>query len=476
MKRLDPTTLPALAARGVRVPPYDRSRIRTGVLHFGPGAFHRVHQACYFDDALALDPRWGIAQVSLHSAGVRDALARQDRLYTIAVLDEASSYRVIGAVTEMLVAPESPEAVLARLADPAITLVTMTVTEKGYCLAADGGLDVAHPEIAHDLAHPEAPRSLIGYLAVGLGRRFKLGHPPPTILSCDNLTDNGGRLRRAMLDFAGRLNLQLARWIAADVAFPCTMVDSITPATDDALRARVAEQLGVEDRWPVQREAFMQWVVEDAMRGPHPDWEALGVTVTDDVAAFERAKLRLLNGAHSTLAYMGSLAGHETVADAMHDASLAPFVRTLMTEDIAPSLRAPRGLDIALYIEAILGRFRNPALRHLLSQIAWDGSQKLPFRLLGTIREALEAGRPIERLCTPIAAWMHFVRRKASQDDRLVDPLATQLLALGGACTGESSHDVRLFLGLEAVFPPELAQRGEFVAAVTSAYGRLAIA
>jgi fructuronate reductase len=276
-----------------------------------------------------------------------------------------------------------------------------------------------------------------------------------------------------MLDFAGRLDPELARFLAADVAFPCTMVDSLTPATDDALRTRVAERLGVEDRWPVQREAFTQWVVEDDLRGPHPDWAALGVTVTDDVAAFERAKLRLLNGAHSTLAYMGSLAGCETVADAMRDASLAQFVRTLMIEDIAPSLRAPRGLDIARYIEAILQRFRNPALRHMLSQIAWDGSQKLPFRLLGTIREALAAGRRVERLCTPLAAWMQFIRRKASEGDRLVDPLAPQLLALGAACTGEPSHDVRLFLGLDAVFPPDLARSDEFVAAVTGAYGRL---
>jgi fructuronate reductase len=474
MKRLDRTTLPTLAARGVRTPQYERTRIQTGVLHFGPGAFHRVHQACYLDDALASDPRWGLAQVSLHSAGVRDALAAQDRLYTIAVLDEASSYRVIGAVTEILVAPEAPEAVLARLADPAIALVTMTVTEKGYCLAADGGLDVAHPDIAHDLAHPHAPRSLVGYLAAGLGRRFESGLAPPNIVSCDNLTDNGGRLRRAVLDFTRHVDPELAHRIAAEVAFPCTMVDSITPATDDALRTRVAEHLGLEDRWPVQREAFMQWVVEDVMRGPQPDWAALGVTVTDDVAAFERAKLRLLNGAHSTLAYMGSLAGRETVADAMRDPSLAEFVRLLMTEDIAPSLTAPRGLDIARYIEAILKRFRNPALRHLLSQIAWDGSQKLPFRLMGAIRDALEAGRPIDRLCAPLAAWMHFVRRKALQSERLVDPLAMQLLAIGSACTGEASRDVRQFLGLEAVFPPDLARRREFVGAVTHAYRRLA--
>ncbi len=470
MNVLSQSKLASLQLRGVRVPAYDRARMDTGVVHFGPGAFHRVHQACYLDDALSTDPRWGISEVALHSTGVRDALASQDRLYTIAVIDAEPSYRVIGAVTELLVAPESPRAVLARLADPNVTLITATVTEKGYCLTPDGNLDVAHADITHDLAHPATPRSLIGYLVAGLAQRQEQRLAAPNIVSCDNLTDNGARLRRAVVQFARENDSGLAQWIDSEVAFPRTMVDSITPATDDALRARVAEQIGVQDRWPVQREAFMQWVIEDCLRAPAPDWAALGVTITNDVAGFERAKLRLLNGAHSSLAYLGSLAGHETVAAAMADPSLASFVRTLMTEDIAPTIVAPRGLDVPRYIESILKRFCNPALRHLLSQIAWDGSQKLPFRLFGTIREALAAGRPIERLCLPVAAWFHFIRRKAGKRELATDPLAPKLLEIGTACTGDAKADVRAFLSLASVFPAALTTNAKFVAALERGY------
>jgi len=470
---LKPADLSALAARGVRVPAYDRDRVAIGAVHFGPGAFHRVHQACYLDDALAQDPRWGIAGVSLHSAGVRDALAPQDGLYALAVLDEQPQTRIIGALKDLLVAPESPTAVSERLADPAVTLITATVTEKGYCLGANGGLDFANAEIVHDLAQPDAPRSLIGHLYAGLALRRALGTAPPNVVSCDNLTDNGPRLRRAVVELAHKQDVAVARWIEDEVPFPRPMVDSITPATDTALRDRVAEQLGTVDRWPVQREAFTQWVIEDCMRGPQPDWAAIGVTITSDVAGFEHAKLRLLNGAHSALAYLGSLAGYETVAQAMRDPQLASFVRSLMIDDIAPSIVAPRGLEVAAYIESVLRRFRNPALRHLLSQIAWDGSQKLPFRIFGTVQDAIAARRPLARLCLPIAAWFHFIRRKAQQGERATDPLAEQLFQIGVACTADAAHDVRAFLTLDRVFPAALAANAEFVAALGDAYAQL---
>jgi fructuronate reductase len=470
---LNQAELHAVAARGVRVPAYDCDRVMVGAVHFGPGAFHRVHQACYLDDALAQDPRWGIAAVSLHSSSVRDALVPQDGLYTLAVLDETPSTRVIGAIRNLLVAPESPAAVTERVASPSVTLITATVTEKGYGLASDGGLDFAHAEIAHDLAHPTAPRSFIGHLYAGLSRRRDLQLPPPNVVSCDNLTDNGSRLRRALVEFARRLDTDVAGWIENEVPFPRTMVDSITPATDAALRDLVAERIGIADQWPVQREAFTQWVIEDCMRGAQPDWAAIGVTLTGDVAGFERAKLRLLNGAHSSLAYLGALAGYETVAQAMRDPQLASFVRSLMIEDIAPSIVAPRGLDLAAYIETVLRRFRNPALRHLLAQIAWDGSQKLPFRLLGTVLDAIEAQRPLARLCLPIAAWFHFIRHKAQRGERVVDPLAEQLFAIGSACSGEAAHDVRAFLTVDRVFPAALVAHAGFVATLTAAYAQL---
>lgn len=437
--RLSTATAPPLS--------YDRAATRIGVLHIGPGAFHRAHQADYFDRLLAQDPRWAISAISLRSAGVKQALDPQDGLYTLATLDDRTAFRVIGAHREHLVAPAP-----ARLADPDLKLATLTITEKGYCLAPDGRLDLNHPDL-------EA--STIRWLVEGLRARRDAAPGPFAVLSCDNLPDNGARLRGAVLALAARDDPDLAAWIAGEVVFPSSMVDSITPATDDALRARVLAATGLEDAWPVQREAFAQWVVEDVLPPGGPDLASVGVTLTHDVAAFEQAKLRLLNGAHSSLAYLGLLRGHETVADAMADPELAGFVESLMRRDIAPTLPGEQ----SGYIDAILQRFRNPAIRHRLSQIAWDGSQKLPIRLLATARDALAAGRPVERLARPIAGWMRFVERQARAGAVIVDPLAERLAAAGLA------GGVAGFLDLP-VFPPDLAVR--LRPTLEAAYGRLA--
>jgi len=443
-----------------------------GIVHIGPGAFHRAHQAWYVDELLKRDPRWGICALALKSSGVRDALAPQDGLYTVAVLDGRISYRVIGALRELLVAPDDRERALARMASAECHIVTLTITEKGYCLRPDGQLDHEHPDIAHDLAQSRQPDSAIGFLVEALRRRRDAGLTPFTTISCDNLVDNGLRLGAAVVAFASRLDAQLASWIQRQACFPRSMVDSIVPATDSALRERVRAALGVTDRWPVQREAFLQWVIEDRFCSLRPDLASVGVTLTDDVPAFVQAKLRLLNGAHSTLAYMGLNAGHRTVADAMHDAALADFVRSLMIEDILPSLRAPAGLDLAAYIDAILQRFRNPEIRHELAQIAWDGSQKLPFRLFGTIADAMTAGRPIDRLCVPIAAWLQFLRRAAHAGIRVVDPFADTLSAVAMRCDG-GSGDIDHWMTLEGVFPASLSDAPAFVAALRQAYARI---
>jgi fructuronate reductase len=389
---------------GVQLPGYERGATRTGVVHFGPGAFHRVHQACYLDDLLHTDNGWGICGVSLRTSGVHDALTPQDCLYTLAVLDEESSFRVIGALRELLVAAASPATVFERLCSAHVRLVTSTVTEKGYCLAADGALDFLHPDIQRDLATPDAPVSVIGYLVEGLRRRREAKLPPFTVLCCDNLSDNGGRLQRAVVQLARERDRGLAAWIEAEVAFPRTMVDSITPATDDALRSRVREVLGVDDCWPVQRESYLQWVIEENPLSCAPELRQVGVIVTDDVAAYERAKLRLLNGAHSSLAYLGTLVGHRTVAEAIADPDLLRFVQKLMTEDILPSLTAPRDLDLRQYVDAVLRRFRN-ARSATFGADRLDGS-KATICLFGTIMTPCRADA-IDRLCIPIAAWLH---------------------------------------------------------------------
>ena len=451
-------------------PAYDPATLELGVVHFGPGAFHRAHQAACFDALARSDRRFGICGVSLHSTGVRDALMPQDGLYTLAILDHEISYRVIASVREILVAPDSVETVLQRLVEA--RLVTSTVTEKGYCLTPDGTLDLAHPDIVHDLARPRTPRSFVGYVVEGLRLRHAAGLQPFVLIPCDNLPNNGQRLKAAVVALAATSDAGLAQWIAGSLACPCTMVDSITPATDDALRDRVAAATGLEDAWPIQREAFTQWVIE-AHDNPHaPDWQAAGVTITDNVPAYERAKLRLLNGPHSTLAYVGLHRGYVTVSEAMGDPELSGFVRDLMIQDVVPLLEAPAGLDLVAYAEAILARFRNPAIRHLLSQIAWDGSQKLPIRILGSLREALQAGRDISRLAVPLAAWMRFIRARAVTGGTLTDPLAGDLLALG-AQARDQPGDVALFLGFRAVFPEDLATDARVVAAVTAAYAGL---
>lgn len=432
-----------------------------GIVHFGPGAFHRAHQADYVDRLLKEDPRWGIAAVSLRSPGTIEALKRQGGRYTLAILDSETSFRTLAA-HNLFFGPGEGEGVRSILRDPAVRIVSSTVTEKGYCLAGDGSLDFGHPDIVHDLADPDRPVSLVGWLTLGLRDRRAAGLAPFTPLCCDNMVANGRKLRAAILAYAGREDVELARWIAGEARFPDTMVDSITPATTDALRRRVRDR-GFRDEIPVSREAYSEWVVEDSLPPGSPDLASAGVVMAADVAAWERAKLRILNGAHSTLAYLGLLIGHGTVADAMADGALARFVERLVREDIVATLM-PSPLDLQDYCGGILQRFRNPAIGHKLSQIAGDGSQKLPYRLLDTIADALGAGRPVERLAVPVAAWILFVERQAQAGAEIVDPLSARLSAIG-----RSADPVAGLLALRQVFPERLAQDPRFRGAVEAA-------
>jgi fructuronate reductase len=415
LRRLSERTLPHSPPEVLR-PHYDRASTRIGTVHFGPGAFHRAHQASYFDRLLEKDGSRAICAVSLKTASVPDALTPQDGLYTLVELDEAPTVRVIGAIRELLVATEDPAAVSRRLCDPDTSLITITVTEKGYCLDGGSELDFDHPDIVHDLRNPETPRSLIGWLARGLQMRHERGLAPCLVVSCDNLSDNGPTLRRAVLAFAARRDRALAGWIEERTRFPRTMVDSITPATDAPLRSRVAEALGLQDAWPVQRERFAQWVVEETDFTAQPDWASVGVTLSRDVSAYERAKLRLLNGAHSTLAYLGLLAGLETVAEAMAQPVLRAFVERLMIEDIEPILTAPRAGELVAYRQSILRRFENPAMRHLLAQIAWDGSHPASANPARPADCRLDAFRPRER------RRQHADRRSARRATRRLRP------------------------------------------------------
>lgn len=463
--RLAEARLGALPAHVAR-PRYDRAAVAPGIVHLGLGAFHRAHQAVMTEAVLEAGARdWGIVAASLRSPATRDALAPQDGLYAVAIReDEAEELRVVGALGGLHVAPEDPAALVAAMADPRIRIVSLTVTEKGYCHdPATGELDPAHPDIRHDLASPQAPRSAPGFLVAALARRRAAGTPPFAVLCCDNLPRNGATVRRVVSGLAARTDRDLAAWIEGEVAFPSTMVDRIVPATTGEDRARIAAALGLEDAWPVVCERFAQWVIEDAFPAGRPDWTLGGATFVADVAPFELMKLRLLNGAHSALAYLGLLAGHATVAEAASDPALVRFLEGFWAE-VTPTVPAPPGVDLAGYTARLGRRFRNRALRHLLAQIAIDGSQKLPQRLLAPARERLAGGGRVPHLALAVAAWIRHLEGEGPAPVR--DPLAATLGALLAAAPAEPAARAEAVLGFAPVFGTDLARHAGFAAAV----------
>lgn len=433
-------TLPA----AVRRPGYDPGTIGVGIVHLGIGAFHRAHQAVYADDAIAAGAGdWRILGVSLRSAGVRDQLAPQDGLFTLVVRDgDRTADRIVGSVAGVLVAPEDPESVIAAIAAPATRIVSLTITEKGYCHdPASGELNRDHPDIVHDLAHPDRPRSAIGFIVAGLARRFAAGTGPLTLMSCDNLPHNGAVLRGAVTALAALADPALADWIAGTCAFPATMVDRIVPATTDADIAALADRIGADDRAMVKAEPFTQWVIEDAFAAGRPPYEAHGAQLVGDVRPFEFAKLRMLNGAHSTLAYLGLAKGLAFVHEAMADPAIRATVEAQMTEAAATVGDVP-GLDPVAYAAALRDRFDNSALQHRLAQIAMDGSQKLPQRLVGTIVDRHGAGQPSPACALGVAAWIAHL-----SGPFVNDPLADQL-----RIAGTSADPVAALLAIQPVF------------------------
>ncbi|PWC32788.1 mannitol dehydrogenase family protein [Azospirillum sp. TSO35-2] len=471
-------SLPATVAR----PAYDRGALSVGIVHLGVGAFQRAHQAAYTDAVLDQGggqdgAAWGIAGVSLRSPDTRDALAPQDGLYTVAVRDaEGERLRVIGCLTELLVAPEDPPAVLERLTRPAVRIVTLTVTEKGYCHdPATGALNEDHPDIRHDLNTPDRPRTAVGFLVEALARRRAAGVAPFTVLSCDNLPGNGDTVARILHRFAELRDPAFGAWVADTVACPNSMVDRIVPATTNADRARVSDALGAEDAWPVVTEPFSQWVVEDRFPAGRPAWETVGVEMVADVHPYETMKLRLLNGSHSTIAYLGYLAGYETVSDTMTDQDFASLIRGLMDQEAGPTLRMPPGADLERYKSALITRFLNPALRHRTWQIAMDGTQKLPPRLLNPIRDRLAAGLPIDRLALGVAAWMRYVAGTDEQGRPIDvrDPMAGRLAEIAAAAAGDPDRLAQALFGLTTVFGEDLPRDPRFTGPVTAALRRL---
>lgn len=450
MERLTART--PLAAR-VAAPAYDRKSLKAGIVHIGIGAFHRAHQAIYTD--LALEDSfgdWGITGVSLRSTEIARDLRDQDYLYSVVTRDRSGdSIRVVGAIVGAVAASEDREKLLALLADPATRIVTMTVSEKAYGVdPTTGGLDLNHPAVATDIKAPEHPVGVIGYLTEGLRRRRDAGIAPFTVLCCDNLPSNGRVVRRLVLEMAAMRDRALAAWIGEAVTFPSSMVDRIVPAPTAETRTRAATLLGAEDRLALDTEAFSQWVIEDDFVCGRPAWEAGRALLVRNVEPYEKMKLRLLNGAHSLIAYLGQLRGLEFVRDVMAVPDHASVVRRHM-HAAALTLDPMPEIDLDAYMDQLVARFANPAIAHRTAQIAMDGSQKMPQRIFSATVESLAAGRKGAEFAYAVALWLAYLGRAAD----INDPRAGELRA--AAQQAATSDDASLpFFDIPGLFPREL--------------------
>jgi fructuronate reductase len=413
--RLATVTIPQLSANVVR-PDYDRTVQKCGIVHFGIGAFHRAHQAIYTDDAMnAGDRDWAIVGVSLRSAEVAEQLNPQDGLFTVTERSaDRDAIRLVGAVQHVIAASQNPAAVIAAVAARHTHIISITITEKGYCRRADGTLDLAL-----------TPGSIYPLLAHGMRQRQQSGLGGLTLLSCDNLANNGNQLQSLMTEYLAAQAPDILAWFDRECTCPRTMVDRIVPATTASGRDRVAARCGVRDEGAIITEPFTQWVIEDRFAGPRPRWEIGGAQFTENVGAFETAKLRMLNGAHSALAYIGIGRGYQFVHQAIADPEIRILIDQMMTQEAAPTIDPAPGQNLDTYAAALITRFANPALNHRLAQIAIDGSQKLPQRWLETLAGHKSRGAECPALLTALAAWLIHVRGdNGFVDDPMAGPLA----------------------------------------------------
>ncbi|MGB9098751.1 mannitol dehydrogenase family protein [Erwinia sp.] len=455
-------------------PNYDRQKLKTRMVHIGFGAFHRAHQAVCSDKlASQFGSDWGYCEINLNSGELIQALKKQDCCYTVAEMaGDQMALRVIGVVKEALHGKsDGIDAVIEALAQPDVAIVSMTVTEKGYCYEPSSGkLDVAHPSIVQDIAHPDAPTSLPGIILAGIVRRRERNLPPFSVMSCDNMPENGHVTRNVVLGLAEKQSSELAAWIAQHVTFPSTMVDRIVPAMTDETHAAMREKLGCEDPVSVVCEPFLQWVIEDNFVSGRPEWEKAGAELVSDVLPFEEMKLRMLNGSHSFLAYLGNLAGYQHISDCMADPHYRQAALQLMLDEQAPTLHT-KGVDLAAYANSLITRYENLAIKHRTAQIANDGSQKLPQRWLDSIRWHLKHGGRYDLLALGVAGWMRYVSGTDEQGQpiEIRDPMSAQL-AQRVAETAEGEARIAALLSLKAVFGEDLAAEPAFVAKVNHFY------
>jgi len=468
MKTIATASLPS----NVTVPTYNRTALKTKIVHLGFGAFHRAHQALYTNElAECHQSDWGICEVNLFTGKAPiEQLKKQDYLYSVIEKStNGASATIIGVVTEAM-HPEfdSPLGIIDKMAEPQVAIVSLTVTEKGYCCdPASGQLDMNNPLIQHDLINPTSPKSAIGYVVQALALRQHRGLAGFSVLSCDNVQGNGLVAKAAILGFAKQLDdlLQdrsssketLTGWIEKNVTFPSTMVDRIVPAMTEENFDEVTQHLTVSDPCAVLCEPFRQWVIEDDFIQGRPDWNRVGATFTQDVEPFEEMKLRLLNGSHSFLAYLGYLGGYQYIADTVQDKHYKQAVLNMMLKEQAPTLSLPAGVDIEAYAAQLIQRFSNTELKHKTGQIAMDGSQKLPQRFLNSLRYNIKNGLPYDCLVMGIAGWMHYVSGvdKLGQAIEIKDPMKAEFVKIHSEHKTNASR-VRALLSLDAIFGRDL--------------------
>ena len=450
----------------IKRPTYTRETVRSGIVHFGVGNFHRAHQAAYCDALLNRgETDWGITGVSMRSPAVRDRLEPQDYLYTQLILGEKSEYRILGAIRKIIVASEAPGAVTEAVASSETALVTCTITEKGYCLES-GELNRNHPDFAQDLRSLARPLTIYGFIAAALIARANLSGAPLTVLCCDNLNAGGDKLWIGVERVLQAHSNATLEWTREHVAFCSSMVDRVTPATSDELITRVSSELGYSDRAPVATEPFTQWVIEDRFIGRKPPFNEVGALFVPDIAPYERAKLRLLNAGHSILATLGYLAGDTFIHEALARPNFAEYTQQTLEQEILPVTLLPSTINGTAAIGAALARFRNIHLPYAVLQVSSDSSQKILQRWIPAINDALEQGKSTNRLEFALAAWIAALR-KAAKKDEIVDPLREQIssyahqqeesitrvyLSLAGAQTSRCFHCDELVLAADSHF------------------------
>jgi mannitol 2-dehydrogenase len=457
-------------AREVKLPAYNLSDTRQGIAHIGVGGFHRAHQA-YYTDALmntgeALD--WAICGVGLRAEDqrARDDLKEQDYLFTLFELGDSddTEVRVIGSIRDMLLAQDSAQALINKLADPAIRIVSLTITEGGYCIDDSNGEFMAHlPQIQHDLANPQSPKTVFGFLCAALAKRRGAGTDAFTVMSCDNLPHNGAVTRKALLAFASLLDANLCDWIDQNVSFPNAMVDRITPMTSTAHRLQLADKHGVDDAWPVVCEPFVQWVLEDKFVNGRPAWEKVGVQFTDDVSPYEEMKIKLLNGSHLALTYLGFLKGYRFVHETMNDPLFVRYMRAYMDLDVTPQLAPVPGIDLSEYKDTLVARFSNQAIADQLERVCSDGSSKFPKFTIPTINRLIADDRETKRAALVVAAWALYLKGVDENGDTysIPDPRATFCQAL----VADDGLMTERLLAVEEIFGTAIPRSTAFVAA-----------